>query len=403
MSPVVRSSRRAALRHLVGATLATTGLAACGGGGGGGSSGASPGGTATPVRQVFNVRDFGARGDGVTNDTQAIRRALLEATRAPGSDLRFPAGRYWLGELTRPTELLPIDGARDFRLLGENSTLSCRSTTGISTFFIFSDSTNVAISGFRFRDDGLDRSVTWQGAVSIRLSGDGNIGCSGFTVSDCSFETVLSALTVEGEQSEVGNISLNNLSVVRSYYGLNFQNNGNHVRGSGLSFNDMRRSYFPYGVDDHNLTFTSGNHGTGSTDILIKCYSKQTTNIVINATLSGYRGVEAIVSFEQQTADDIGVISGVRLNLDLSDADCSVDNVFLFRSIAPNGSIKASTRSVWRDIGLDGSFAFCGASTRFVSAPSAPSELTSIRIGSRLDQGLLPVPAPNGFEFIRAA
>src|SRR5262245_3720632 len=40
-----------------------------------------------------NVRDFGATGDGVTDDTQAIRNAIA-AAKASGQGVLFPAGTY---------------------------------------------------------------------------------------------------------------------------------------------------------------------------------------------------------------------------------------------------------------------------------------------------------------------
>ena len=43
---------------------------------------------------VFNVRDFGARGNGHADDTPAIARALAAADRAGGGTVYFPRGTY---------------------------------------------------------------------------------------------------------------------------------------------------------------------------------------------------------------------------------------------------------------------------------------------------------------------
>jgi len=43
---------------------------------------------------AYNVRSFGAKGDGVTDDTNAIQRALAAAAATPGSAVYFPAGVY---------------------------------------------------------------------------------------------------------------------------------------------------------------------------------------------------------------------------------------------------------------------------------------------------------------------
>ncbi|HEY0266979.1 MAG TPA: glycosyl hydrolase family 28-related protein, partial [Rhizomicrobium sp.] len=42
----------------------------------------------------YNVRDFGARGDGTTDDRAAINAALTAASAAGGGTVYFPAGTY---------------------------------------------------------------------------------------------------------------------------------------------------------------------------------------------------------------------------------------------------------------------------------------------------------------------
>src|SRR5262245_48783742 len=42
----------------------------------------------------FDVRAYGAKGDGVTIDTAAINRAIAAAGAAGGGTVRFPAGTY---------------------------------------------------------------------------------------------------------------------------------------------------------------------------------------------------------------------------------------------------------------------------------------------------------------------
>src|ERR671923_166896 len=43
---------------------------------------------------VFNVREFGAAGNGRTNDTAAINRAIDKCSASAGGDVLFPAGTY---------------------------------------------------------------------------------------------------------------------------------------------------------------------------------------------------------------------------------------------------------------------------------------------------------------------
>ncbi|GAB3851486.1 glycoside hydrolase family 28 protein [Hymenobacter terrigena] len=48
----------------------------------------------TFASRTFNVKDFGATGDGQTNDTQAINQAIEQCNKAGGGTITFPAGRY---------------------------------------------------------------------------------------------------------------------------------------------------------------------------------------------------------------------------------------------------------------------------------------------------------------------
>src|SRR5690348_14868884 len=45
-------------------------------------------------RNIYDIRSFGARGDGKGLDTAAINRAIAAATAAGGGTIVFPAGTY---------------------------------------------------------------------------------------------------------------------------------------------------------------------------------------------------------------------------------------------------------------------------------------------------------------------
>src|SRR5262245_6389113 len=59
-------------------------------------------GNTPSAAKVFNVRDFGAVGDGKTLDTAAIQKALDACGAAGGGTVRFPAGTY----LSRPITMV---------------------------------------------------------------------------------------------------------------------------------------------------------------------------------------------------------------------------------------------------------------------------------------------------------
>ncbi len=59
----------------------------------GSASASQPEATGAEGSSVFNVRDFGALGDGETPDSEAIQKAL-DAAGAVSGTVYFPAGRY---------------------------------------------------------------------------------------------------------------------------------------------------------------------------------------------------------------------------------------------------------------------------------------------------------------------
>ena len=74
-------------------------------------------------RPVYNVKDYGAKGDGVTDDFAAIEKVMALAAKTPRSTIEFPAGTYrlsdgfrdtppdvrWLGAGKGLTVLKPVD------------------------------------------------------------------------------------------------------------------------------------------------------------------------------------------------------------------------------------------------------------------------------------------------------
>ena len=98
---MVSTSRRDVLQKMVGNSgLATAGLLVPGSG-----IAATPGGQVSPAEGlpqnatgslagIFDVRHFGARGDGRNVDTPAVNRAIEAAAAAGGGTVLFPAGNY---------------------------------------------------------------------------------------------------------------------------------------------------------------------------------------------------------------------------------------------------------------------------------------------------------------------
>jgi polygalacturonase len=54
---------------------------------------------AAPLKKTFNVRDFGATGDGAAKDTVAFQKALDKCAVSGGGEVLVPAGKYLIGSI----------------------------------------------------------------------------------------------------------------------------------------------------------------------------------------------------------------------------------------------------------------------------------------------------------------
>ena len=108
------------------------------------------------LRDVVSVKDFGAVGDGVTDDTAAIQAAIDYCFDAFHQKLYFPAGRYRVTDTIRidPTTQGLTDTAEAFTIYGDGS----RNGVGTTIRFDFSDATKNGlelISSFSFNFQSL--------------------------------------------------------------------------------------------------------------------------------------------------------------------------------------------------------------------------------------------------------
>lgn len=106
--------------------------------------------------EVFSVKDFGAKGDGVTNDTDAFAAASAAITAADGGTLTIPPGTYIVGRQTPATaydqgaayfahDIIKIENCtRPVRIVGNGAFL--KAAAGLK-FGAFNPATGAAIAG----------------------------------------------------------------------------------------------------------------------------------------------------------------------------------------------------------------------------------------------------------------
>jgi hypothetical protein len=151
---------------------------------------------AAKLSDIISVKDFGAKGDGVADDTQAIKDAI---TYACGKSLLFPHGTYLLKTQDLFGRQVFVELTDDIKIIGHNATLKCAisgncntNTAGQTTpctagamMELYSETNNnVHISGLNFNGDNK--------AVTGLVCREGGIRQANVKIENCSFINMFS-------------------------------------------------------------------------------------------------------------------------------------------------------------------------------------------------------------------
>ena len=132
-------------------------------------AGAVPRTVQSKLRETVSVTDFGATGDGATDDTSALQAAINAAS---GRQLVIPAGTYIVTSL---------NGGSNIEVVGDWSGLSIlkrkSSTLGNDAILTFNGASGFKVSGITFDGDKANQSNAAHGLLVYN--------CSDYEVSDC--------------------------------------------------------------------------------------------------------------------------------------------------------------------------------------------------------------------------
>ena len=219
---------------------------------------------------VLDVRTFGAKGDGLANDREAILKAIAAASKAGGGTVFFPPGTYLTDETIEVLDSVTLRGASR-----RNSILQGFGDPAKSTNRIWYVPLAAPTSILRLRGDTSLESLTVQGATWKGRGGDSLIGVKvdqveNVTIVDCCLradeedprsrrELYRAVLWVEDHSRRIKILSNEIFGALTLSNSFRADIIGNRIHGGGPSDVVTLGGRFSHSlIDDNTLTDTPG-------------------------------------------------------------------------------------------------------------------------------------------------
>jgi len=165
-----------------------------------------------PAQPSLNVHDFGAKGDGVTDDTRAINKAL-QAGHDQQANVYFPAGTYLCNTVDNSGNILTFDcgSTNNLTLYGDGSSTVITTSLNTGTVLLYIRA-YAASSGTTVKNLSLQNThgLITQQTRGLFITGTGAQNLSNITVSGCYFNGFSTALGAQG---------ITNFTVNSNYFG----------------------------------------------------------------------------------------------------------------------------------------------------------------------------------------
>jgi len=219
------------------------------------------------LTETVSVKDFGAVGDGVTDDTVAIQLALSKIQ--DNFCIKFPAGQY-IVTCPHSSVLALIEDAENAGIIFDpgaeivdNQTYT-KSPIQTSKFLRIENCKNFFIGTLSIRStvvyDGVSSGVNSEGLIAVEI-GD---GCRNINISIYGNNLGLSGVTVIGTAGVTGSDRVIGINVAGSIkntrYGYNAQFNGDDANISLITEN-VGRPFFVYGVSNNRIKIRGKSSG----------------------------------------------------------------------------------------------------------------------------------------------
>lgn len=327
---------------------------------------------------TIEVERYGAVGDGITDDTQAVRDAMSVLAEYGGGTLVFGPRTYLLTSsgthsvvvpvagtnYTDDTQSMPylvlLDGLSNIRWLGHGTTLKS-TVTGGGCMFLLDDVRNFECHGINIESvtaHNASGTVTTSGMIGFGITSQtrdsfnfkfSNMTATNVYVAIYCFGSATSAYRVRG-------VMIDNLYHDKGMYTLAFHNNGDNVMASGVHSSDALREYFIYGVSNHTVQITSDT-AVGGFASNIKAYDRDTTGIRYRLKTSK-SSTAYNVNLESQhhvaTQPTPCKLIDIELDIDNTEADAG-NEVALYFGYFQDAALQAtSSNQIWTGIKLKG-------------------------------------------------
>jgi hypothetical protein len=333
-----------------------------------GGSGAATTTVETKLRETVSVKDFGAVGDGVTDDRAAVQAAFNSGSKS----VLFPEGTYWFGQYATSDAIIDLTGLGTDISIKTNGTVEfvCETTASgvVPRFFVLNGNSHFYCDPIRFRDLGYVVGSPLRGAIAFLLEGEnwGNV-----TFTSVYGKDMLALILSSGAPSggRIRGINIGNLFGDNCLYVINCQNQGDGINIDNLVSFDCIRPYFVYGVTDHNVKIFNRKNKNTSGAINISRNPGGLNTSGINITYVSKDNDLDITHVLINQIDLLGgVIENIRINVDI-ESSVAYDPVRFVNYTGSGGSeTTAPSLNTVRDIHLTGS---CDSNARAVTCPAS--------------------------------
>jgi hypothetical protein len=194
------------------------------------------------MRDVVSVKDFGATGDGVTDDTAAIQAAIEAINTAGGGEVRFPAGTYNITTPLKSYGGVSLVGANQKNTIIQKTTSTSGSGTSAARSGTVTDSfVNDAVLQI-WHDANVYAYYAKISDLTLKKStyDASSVGIYAPRVSNSTFERILCVNVTKGVQCfDAWMNSFRRLTIQACQYGYSWENDGSGSgTGTSCSFDD---------------------------------------------------------------------------------------------------------------------------------------------------------------------